>query len=168
MQVVGCYAWETHCCPTYKGQTREYKGTTIKIHEFWFCPNQIARCVPMFLHDPKSLKFGMFLLAPTLHVLKSLSLKKLGFCLQSRVPISPRRFLSSSRVFQHVLWTHPRPIHAERIPPLRNGTQVCRSCKSPTENHRNQWESARNVNGIITGVNFLPYPGLGVIITHSL
>ena len=81
--------------------------------------------------------------------------------------MSPRRLLASSRVFEHVLWTHPRPTNAERIPSLRNGKQVRRSCKAPTENHRNQWESARNVTGSITVVNLLPYPGLGAIITLS-
>ena len=31
--------------PTYKGQKREYKGTTIQSEDFWFCADQIARCV---------------------------------------------------------------------------------------------------------------------------
>jgi hypothetical protein len=46
----------------------------------------------MFLHNPKSLKFGMFLLVPTFPILKSLSLKKLGFVYNLACPISLNDF----------------------------------------------------------------------------
>ena len=39
-----------------------------------------------------------------------------------------------------------------------------RNTKAPTEAHRNQWESARNVKATIIQVNLLPYPGLGAIV----
>ena len=42
--------------------------------------------IPMFLHDPKSLKFGMFILVPTLPVWKSLSLNKLSFAYNPACP----------------------------------------------------------------------------------
>ena len=68
----------------------------------------------MFLHDPKSMKFGMFLLVPTFTCIEVIELEEVGLCLQFNVPISPRQLLSSSRVVQHVLWTHPQPTHAEK------------------------------------------------------
>ena len=97
-----------------------------------------------------------------------IELENIGFCLQSSVYIFPWWLLSSRLRFEHVMWTHPRPTHAKRIHSLWNGKQVCRSCKIPTENHRNRWESARNVTEFITGMHLLPlYPGLGTIITLS-
>lgn len=81
--------------------------------------------------------------------------------------MSPRRLFTSSRIFEPILWSHPRPAHAERVPSIRNGKKVRRRSKVPTENHRNQWKSARNVIASITGVNFLLYPGHGAIITLS-
>ena len=121
----------------------------------------------IFLHDPISLKFGMFLLVPTLPIqIRSLSLKKLGSTYNPTCSFLLDNF-SPCLGISTFLWTHPRPIHAEKISFLRNDKQICWSCKAPTKNYGNQWKSARNVAGIITRVNLLPSLGLGVIITLS-
>ena len=86
---------------------------------------------------PEILEVWHVLIGTNLTRTKVIELEEVGFCLQFSVPISPHRLLSSSRVFQHVLWTHPRLTHAESIPSLQNGKQVPRSCKAPTENHCN-------------------------------
>ena len=76
------------------------------------------------------------------------------------MPISPHRLLSTSMVFQDVLWTHPWPILFEManmfVKVIRHPLKITTISGS-----------AKNVTGIITGVNLLPYPGLGVIITFS-
>jgi hypothetical protein len=156
--------------PTYRGQKREYKGTAVQTEDFWFCADQIARCVmgPKRSHvltRPEIPEIWPVLIGTNLSRTEIIEFEEAGFRLQSSIPMSPRRLFTSSRIFEPMLWTHPRPAHAERIPSIRNGKQVRRSSKAPTENHRNQWESARNVTASITGVNFLPYPGLGAIIT---
>ena len=93
--------------PIYKGQKHEYKGTTIKIKEFWFCVEQIMCCVmgPKCSHvltRPKILEVWLVLTGTNLTHTEVIKLEEAGICLLSSVPISPRRFLSSSRVFQHV------------------------------------------------------------------
>lgn len=51
--------------------------------------------------------------------------------------MSPRRLFSSSRVFQLILWTHSQPTYIKIVFFLRNGKQICRSCKIPIKNYRN-------------------------------
>lgn len=49
--------------------------------------HEVAKDPPvMLLHDPTSLNFGMFLLVPPFFVLKSFSLKKLGFTYNRACP----------------------------------------------------------------------------------
>ena len=67
-----------------QGKSVSIRAQQLKSRVFGFvytklCVASWDLSVPMFLHDPKSLKFGLFLLVPTIPVLKSLSLKKLGF-----------------------------------------------------------------------------------------
>ena len=155
--------------PTYRGTRTEYKGTKPQTDDFWFCPDQIARCVMgpkrFFVIDrPEIPEVWPVLSGTNLTRSEILELQEAGFRLQSTTALSPRRLFTTSKVFEPVLWTHPRPLHADRVPSSRNGKNVRRNTKAPTEAHRNQWESARNVKANILRVNLLPYPGLGAII----
>jgi hypothetical protein len=69
-----CIHLGVHSHPVAHGQCRESLEAINRLiaHEVAKVPST------MFLHSPISLKFGMFLLVPTLPILKSLSLKKLG------------------------------------------------------------------------------------------
>ena len=67
-----------------KDQKCKYKCKSMEIKNYWFYLHQIARCVmrPMCYYvviQSKISKFGLFLLEPTLSILKLLSLKKPGF-----------------------------------------------------------------------------------------
>ena len=122
--------------PSYKGHKRKYKGTTIEINEFWFCPDQIACWVMGPKHSqvltwPKILEVWHVLTGTNFILTEVIELEEVGFFLQFNVLISPRRFLSSFRVVQLVLWTHPQPIHAERIPSLRNGNKFLEVLRHP-------------------------------------
>ena len=156
--------------PTYyRGTRTEYKGTKPQTTDFWFCPDQIARCVMgpkrFFVIDrPEIPDVWPVLSGMDLTRSEILELQEAGFCLESTTALLPRRLFTTSKVFEPMLWTHPRPLHADRIPSSRNGKNVRRNTKAPTEAHRNQWESARNVKANILRVNLLPYPGLGAII----
>ena len=115
----------------------------------------------------KFLKFGMFLLVLALPVLKSLSLKKPGFAYNLACPFPLNDFSPQLGYFSKFCGLILHQHMPKKFLSIRNDKQVRRSCKAPTENHHNQWESARNITGIITGVNLLPYLGLDVIITFS-
>ena len=155
--------------PTYRGRRKDKFKESPVIEDFWFCPDQIARCVMgpkrFFVIDrPQIPEIWPVLTGTDLTRSEILELQEAGFCLQSTTPLSPRRLFSTSKAFEPVLWSAPRPLHADRIPSTRNGKNVRRNPKAPMEAHRNQWESARNVKASILRVNLLPYPGLGAII----
>ena len=89
---------------TYKGKKREYKGTTIEIEEFWFCPDPIACCVmgpkrSYVLTRPEILEIWHVLTSTNLTRTKGIELEEFRFHVQSSVPIFPRRLLSSSILF---------------------------------------------------------------------
>ena len=83
-----------------KGRSVSIRARQLKSRNFGFVHTKLHVAswdlsILMFLHDLKSLKFGMFLLVPTLLVLKSFSLKKLGFAYNPTCPfalddLSPR------------------------------------------------------------------------------
>jgi len=79
--------------------------------------------------------------------------------------MSPRRLFKSSNLFEIVEWNYARPPHADKPPCICNGKSICRNEKASTDDHNNQWESARNVTCTILGVKILPYPGCGAFIT---
>jgi len=79
--------------------------------------------------------------------------------------MSPRCLFTSSKLFEVIEWMYARPPYADKPPCIRNGKCIRRNNKAPSDDHSNQWESARNVTGMILGVNILPYPRLGAVIT---
>ena len=156
--------------PLYRGQKREFKGTRVETDEFWFCPDDIHRCVmgprrSHVLSRPQVPEVWPVLIGTNLTLDEIILFEEAGFRLQECPSMSPRRLFTSSKLFEVVEWTYARPPHADKPPCIRNGKNIRRNDKSPTDDHCNQWESARNVTGTILGVNIIPYPGLGAIIT---
>ena len=94
MQVVGCQAWETHCYPYLQRAKVEYKGISIEIKEFWFCLDQIARCVmgPKRSHvltQPEIPEVWHVLTGTNITRTEVIELEEVGFYLQFNVPIFP-------------------------------------------------------------------------------
>jgi hypothetical protein len=68
------YSFGVHFHPVSNGQCRGSLEAITRL-----ITHKVAKALPtIFLHGPISLEFDMFLLVPTLPVLKSLSLKKLS------------------------------------------------------------------------------------------
>jgi len=112
--------------PIYKGQKCKYKGTAVQTKDFWFCAVQIAQCImgpkrSYILTRPEIPDVWPILIGTNLTRTKIIELEEARFYLQSSLLMSPQRLFTSSRVFEPVLWTHPRPTHAKRIPSIRNG-----------------------------------------------
>ena len=87
-----------------KGGSVNMRAQQLKSRSFGFvqtklCVTSWDLIVPTFLHDPKSLKFGVFLLVPNLTCTEVIELEEARFYLQSSVPIFPQQPPSSSRVF---------------------------------------------------------------------
>ena len=158
--------------PTYKGerQVPTFRGARHKTEDFWFCPDQIARCVMgpkrgHVLTRPNIPDIWPVLVGTDLTRSEIMELEEAGFRLQAKTAMSPRRLFTTSKIFEPVVWNYPQPAHADKVPSIRGGKTVRRSPKAPCEAHRNQWESARNVKAIIQAVKIIPYPGLGAVIT---
>ena len=79
-----CIYLGVHSHPVPDGQCRGSLETTTRL-----IAHKVAKTPPaIFLHDPIPPKFNMFLLVPTLPVLKSLSLKKLSLTYNPTCPFS--------------------------------------------------------------------------------
>ena len=91
-------------------------------------------------------------------------LQHVGFCLQKRRVLPPRRLFNMSKIFNPIVYDHPLPKNSEVHPTLRNNKAIRRIANAPTAKHRNKWKSAGNITGKILGVTLLPLPGLGAIV----
>jgi len=85
-------------------------------------------------------------------------LEEADFCFQKRQFLSPQRLFTPSKLFEVVEWTYARPTHANNPPYIRNSKNIRKNEKVPTDEHCNQWKSARNVTGNILEHLQLPWP----------
>ena len=137
--------------------------------DFWFCPDDIDRCVKgtkrRWVLDWLEVPEVWSVLSRTnLNREETLLLQHAGFCLQERPVLSPRRLFNMSKIFNPIVYDHPLPKNSEVHPTLRNNKAIRRIANAPTAEHRNKWESASNITGKILGVTLLPLPGLGAIV----
>jgi hypothetical protein len=86
--------------PTYKGLKKEYRSTNIMEYEFWFCHDDIKRCVS---GSKKKYVLDWPIIPNTWHVKigtnlsrhEVLALEDAGFQIQQREVLSPRHRLST-------------------------------------------------------------------------
>jgi hypothetical protein len=95
---------------------------------------------------------------------ETLLLQDAGFKLQEQPSMSPRRMFALSNIFEAPVFDHPSPPNPEVHPSTRSSKSIRRNANALTAEHRNKWESARNIKGTILGATVLPFPGLGAII----
>jgi hypothetical protein len=70
-----------------------------------------------------------------------------------------------SNLFEAPVFDHLGPPNPDFHPSTRNSKSVWQNANAPTVEHRNKWESTRNIKGTVLGVTVLPFPGLGAIIS---
>jgi hypothetical protein len=70
-----------------------------------------------------------------------------------------------SNLFEAPIFDHLGPPNPDIHPTTRNSKSNRRNVNAPTAEHRNKWESARNIKGTVLGVTFLPFPSLEAIIS---
>jgi hypothetical protein len=95
---------------------------------------------------------------------ETLLLQDVGFKLQERPSMSPRRMFALSNFFKAPIFDHPSSPNLEVHPSTRNSKSVRRNANAPTAEHHNKWESTRNIKRMVLGVTVLPFHGLGAII----
>jgi hypothetical protein len=157
--------------PAYRGRRTEYGGNKKIVNtDFWFCLDDIERCVKgskrsWVLDWPQVPDVWPVLSGTNLTYQETLLLQDAGFTLQERPIISPRRMFTLSSRFEAPVFDHPGPANPDIYPTTRNSKCIRRNTNAPTAAHRNKWESAPNIKGTVLGVIVLPFPGLGAIIS---
>jgi hypothetical protein len=96
---------------------------------------------------------------------ETLLLQDADFKLQEQPSMSPRRMFTLSNLFEAPVFDHPGPPNPDIHSTTRNNKSIQRNINAPTTEHRNKWESARNIKRTVLGVTVLPFPGLGAIVS---
>jgi hypothetical protein len=156
--------------PTYKGLMKEFCSPNNVKYKFWFCPDDIKRCV-----SGNKKKYALdWPIVPNTWPVKIdtnlsreevLIFKDIGFQLQQREALSPHRRLSTIATFSIPRSHFSMPPTPDAHLTFRFGKIVCRNPTEPLADHKNKWESAGLIKCYyVVGVTAIPYPGLGVII----
>ena len=155
--------------PTYRSRKEEYGSKREVLVDFWFCLDDIVRCVKgtkrrWVLDWPEVPEVWPVLSGTNLNREESLLLQHARFRLQERPVLSPHWLFNMSGIFSPILFDHPLPKNSHVHPTVRNNKGIQRIANAPTTEQRNEWESAANIRGQILGVTLLPHPGLGAIV----
>jgi hypothetical protein len=156
--------------PTYRRRKTQYSGSKVIVTDFWFCLDDIEHCVKgtkrlWVLDWPQVPNVWLVLSGTNLTRQETLLLQDAGFKLQERPSMSPRRMFMLSNLFEAPVFDHPGLPNPDIYPTTRNSKSIRWNANAPTAEHRNKWESARNIKGTVLGVTVLPFPGLGAIIS---
>jgi hypothetical protein len=149
--------------PTYQGRNTQYGGTKVIVSDFWFCPDDIERCVKgskrsWVLDWPQVPDVWPILSSTNLTREETILLQDAGFKLQERPSMSPRRMFVLSNHFEAPIFDHPDPPNPNVHPSTRNSKSVRRNANAPTAEYR-------NIKRTVFGVTVLPFLGLGAIIS---
>ena len=157
--------------PTYAGMKKDLRmGHNVEA-EFFFCPDNIHRCVmgskrPLVLDWPPipltwPVKFGTNLTHEEV-----LKLEDAGFQLQQQEALSPRQKFQTQVNIPIPRSKFHVADHPDAHPSNRFGKKCRRSSDAPSADHKNRWMSTGHMNGYyITGMTVVPHPSCGVVIT---
>ena len=157
--------------PTFSGKKTEYHTKKIVEAEFWFCADDVNRCVkgnkkPWMSGWPPVPTTWPVKMGTNLTRQEVAALEDAGFQLQQRGTMSPRRQFQSSADMPLLRSDFPVPDHPDHHLTLRNNYSIRRNPDAPTAEHRNKWDSAALMNGcFVTGVTAIPYPGFGCVVS---
>lgn len=161
------------CAPTYTGLKKPYGKDTLELTEFWFCPDDIKRCVmgrkKFFVKEwPPVPTVWPIQIGTNLSREEVLALEDAGFQLEQRKALSPRNLFRTIPNLPILLSEIHIPENPDSHAPTRYGKVVRRSPHAPDADHRNKWESSALMNGYnIVGVTIVPHPGYGAVISFA-
>ena len=133
-------------------------------YEFWFCPDNIKRCVSgnkkkYVLHWLAVPSIWPMKISTNLSRQEVLALEDAGFQLKQSEVLSPRRRLSTIAMLPIPWAGFHVPLNPDAHPTSRFGMSVRRNLTAPTVEHKNKWESAGLMDGYyVVGVTAIPYP----------
>ena len=155
--------------PTYTGPMKNYQKDRIETHQFFFCNDDIDRCVKgskrkWVLSVPKVPEVWPVKIGTKLTKKEILSLENAGFRLPQLKEMSPRR-LFQDRAAAVDLSAYPTPAYPDEFPTRRSGKLIRRNKKAPSTKHSNNCASALSLNAKVSKLCMLPAPALGCIVT---
>ena len=156
--------------PTYFGKKRDYHTKKSVEVDFWFCVDDIKRCVsgnkkPWVLDWPAIPRTWPVKLGTNLSQKEVFALEDAGFQLQQRGAMSPRRMFVSSVDMPICREQFLVPSNPDSHKTVRGNSTIHRNGDAPTPEHRNQWKSASHMSTCqVTNITAIPYPGYGVVI----
>ena len=129
--------------PTYHGRKEEYGSKRQVLADFWFCSDDIDRCVKgtkrrWILDWPEVPEVWPVLSGTNLNREETLLLQHAGFRLQEQPILSPPRLFSMSTVFSPILYDHPLPKNSDVHPTVRNNKAIRRIANASTAEQRNK------------------------------
>ena len=151
--------------PTYKGLKKEFCSTNNVEYEFWFCLDDIKRCVSdtkktYVLDWPTVPNTWPVKMGTNLSREEVLALEDAEFQLQQKEELSPRRRLSTIPTLPIPCSHFSMPLNPDAHLTFRFGKSVRRNLTTPTADHKNKWESVGLMDGYyVVGVTAIPYPG---------
>ena len=156
--------------PTYRGRRTEYNGNREIVTDFWFCLDDIERCVndskrSWVLDWPQVPNVWPILSGTNLTRQETLLLQDAGFTLQERPTMSPRRIFTLSNCFEAPVFDNLGSANLDIYPTTRNSKCIRWNANAPTTEHHNKWESVHNIKRTVLSAIVLPFPGLGAIIS---
>jgi len=157
--------------PTYAGLKKDYRSPRNVAAEFWFCPDDIGRCVKgskkRFVVDWPAVPMAWPVKRGTNLTMKEvLALEEAGFQLQQRGALSPRRKFQVSMDMPLPRSHFPIQPNPTSYNTFRHGYAIRRSMDPPSIEQRNKWSSTALMNNCyVSKLDALPYPGWGCVIT---
>ena len=157
--------------PTYTGMKKEFRSNNHIPSNFWFCADDINRCVKgskkKWVFDwPNLPKVWPVKVGTNLTREEVFALEDAWFQLQQKYAMSPRCRLRTMTNLP-IPRSHFRiPSNPDAHPNTRFSKAVRRNMAAPLIKHKNKWESALHMEGYyVVGVTPIPSPGYGCIIS---
>jgi hypothetical protein len=148
--------------PTYTSVVQNTHKKKPQVMEFFFCNNDIERCVKGTKRKwvqlrPDILSIWPVKIGTNLSTKEILDFESTGFQLPQRAVISPRR-LFGMEALPFDLASFPTPASPNGSPKTRSGKSIRRNNNVPTTEQANNCASALTFKGQIRKVTMIPHP----------
>jgi hypothetical protein len=129
--------------PTYRGRKTQHGGSKESVTDFWFCPDDIKRCMKgtkcsWGLDWPQVPDVWPILSGTNLIRKETLLLQDAGFKLQERPSMLPRRMFTLSNLFEATVFDHLGPPNPDIYPTTRNNKSIWWNANTSTAEHSNK------------------------------
>ena len=155
--------------PTYTGMMDSYKKNKLEHMQFFFCNDDIERCVKgtkrkWVKSRPEVLEVWPVKVGTNLTQREILALESAGFQLQPRLEIFPRRLFGDHDNAVNLSEYIP-PAFPDDHPKRRFGKNIRRNPNAPSTKHSNNCAFALSLKGRLRNVSMVPIPALGCIVS---